>query len=302
MKHPSRNTIFASCLLLAATPVLVLASESTVVAKAGQSEVKAEDIKPLLEALPIRDQVMLTRNPAALNDFVRTLIIEQLVYKEALSKKWDQQTNVVLLLDRVRQQTLTQSYLQSLATPPAGYPSSSELQSSYDLLKKNGSLQVPRQIKLAQIFIASTKDSDKPHEEKAQAKVDAVQNALKEGDFSEIAKSQSEDPVSAPKGGELGFLQESQIQGEIRSVITSLAAGKVTSPIRLKDGWHIIKVLEIKEPYTASFEEIKNPLTNDLRKQQAQAMGKAYITKILQQNPVTLNEIAVSKLLNSKQQ
>ena len=293
----SRRGFILSLLLLLATQGILPASESTVVANAGQSEVKAEDIKPLLEALPIRDQVMLTRNPAALNDFVRTLIIEQLVYKEALAKKWDQQTNVVALLERVRQQTLTQSYLQSLATPPTAYPSPSELQSAYEILKKNGALQVPRQTKLAQIFIASPKESDKSTDERARSKVEAVQKALKESDFFEVAKSQSEDPASAPKGGELGFLTENQIQGEIRSAIASLSPGKVTSAIRLKDGWHIIKVLEIKEPYTATLEEIKVPLTNDLRKQQAQALGKAYITKILQQNPVTMNEIAISKLM-----
>jgi len=297
MKVAPRKVLITSFLLLLVTQGYLTASESTVVAKAGQSEVKAEDIKPLLEALPIRDQVMLTRNPAALNDFVRTLIIEQLVYKEALAKKWDQQTNVVALLERVRQQTLTQSYLQSLATPPTSYPSPSELQSAYDILKKNGALQVPRQIKLAQIFIASPKDADKSSDERAQAKVEAVQKALKESDFADVAKSQSEDPASTPKGGELGFLTENQIQAEIRSAVASLSTGKVTSAIRLKDGWHIIKVLEIKEPYTATLEEIKGPLTNDLRKQQAQALGKAYITKILQQNPVTMNEIAISKLL-----
>ena len=87
MKVAPRKVLITSILLLLVTQGYLTASESTVVAKAGQSEVKADDIKPLLEALPIRDQVMLTRNPAALNDFVRTLIIEQLVYKEALAKK-----------------------------------------------------------------------------------------------------------------------------------------------------------------------------------------------------------------------
>ena len=290
---------FASLFIMSALPSMAKAADSDIIALAGQSEVRSEDIKSLLESMPIRDQVILSKNQSAMNDFVRTLIIEQLVYREALEKKWDQQKNTVQLLERVRRQALTQSYLQSLATPPAGYPSASELQSAYEILNKNNALQVPRQIRLAKIFVACPKGSDKSLEDKAQEKVDGVMRSLKEGDFAVIAKSQSEDSASAQMNGEIGFLIESQIQGEIRSAIASLPVGKTTNPIRFKDGWYIFKVLEIKEPYTATLEEIKSPLKNDLRKQQSQAMGKAYITKILKENPVTINEIALSKLLEN---
>jgi parvulin-like peptidyl-prolyl isomerase len=275
-------------------------SGADIVAKAGQSEVTVDDIKPMIEALPLRDQVMLSKNPAAMNDFVRTLIIEQLVYKEALEKKWDQQKNVIQLLERVKRQALTQSYLQSIASPPGDFPSQADLQQAYDVLKKNNALQVPKRLHLAQIFIACPKGADKAFEEKAQLKLDAVVKALKSGDFSAVAKTQSDDPSSAQRGGDLGFLAESQIQPEIRAAVTSLSKGGTADPLRLNDGWHIVKVLEIKEPYTATLEEIKVPLSNDLRKQQAQVLGKSYIAKMLQNNPVVLNEIAVAKLIEQK--
>ena len=70
----------------------------------------------------------------------------------------------------------------------------------------------------------------------------------------------------------------------------------------MNDGWHVIRLVEVREPYTATLDEVKVPLTNELRSQRAQAISKAYLAKLLQQNPVTLNEIAVSKLLNAKQQ
>ena len=275
-------------------------AEATIIAKVGDSEVKSDDIKPLIEKLPVRDQLLLSKDPSALNNLVRELIVQQLVFKEALSKKWEQQPQIVAQLERIRQQAITQSYLQSLATPPADFPSQADLETAYDTLKKNNALQVPKQYRLAQIYIACPKGADKATEEKAQTRVDAAVKAWKNGDFASAAKSQSDDKASAQRGGELGTLGETQIQPEIRSGIASLSKNGTTEPIRMNDGWHIIRVLEIKEPYTATLDEVKVPLTNELRNQRAQVLAKAYLAKLLQQNPVTLNEIEVAKLIDTK--
>ena len=281
-------------------PMMLSGADTTVIAKVGDNEVRAEDIKPFIEKLPVRDQLLLSKDAAALNEFVRGIIIQQLVYKEALSKKWEQQAQVAAQLDKIRQQAITQSYLQSLSTPPEDFPSQADLQAAYDALKKNNALQVPKQYRLAQIYVACPKGSDKDTEAKAQAKLDAVVKAVKSGDFSTVAKSQSDDASSAQRGGDLGFLAESQIQPEIRSTLSALSKGGTSDPVRMNDGWHVVKVLEVKEPYTATLDEVKGSLANELRNQRAQVLGKSYLAKLLQQNPVTLNEIAVSKLVNPK--
>lgn len=159
---------------------------------------------------------------------------------------------------------------------------------------------MPKQYHLAQVYVACPKGSDKDTEAKAQAKLEAVVKGIKSGDFAAVAKSQSDDAASAQRGGDLGFLAESQIQPEIKTAAAALAKGSVSDPIRLNDGWHLIKVVEVKEPYTATLDEVKGSLANELRSQRAQVLGKAYLAKLLQQNPVTLNEIAVSKLVNPK--
>jgi parvulin-like peptidyl-prolyl isomerase len=289
-------TIVAIALI--GVPIMLSAADTTVIAKVGENEVRAEDIKPFIEKLSLRDQLILSKDASMLNDFVREIIIQQLVYKEALSKKWEQQAQVAAQLEKIRQQAITQSYLQALSTPPEDYPSQTDLQTAYDALKKNNALQVPKQYRLAQIYVACPKGCDKDTEAKAQAKLDAVVKAVKSGDFATVAKSQSDDASSAQRGGELGFLAESQIQPEIRSTLSSLSKGATSDPVRMSDGWHVVKVLEVKEPYTATLDEVKGSLANELRNQRAQVLGKSYLAKLLQQNPVTLNEIAVSKLIN----
>ena len=67
-------------ILLAIVPFMFspgVHADSTVIAKVGTSEVRADDIKPLLDKLPLRDQLALAKDPAALNEFVRALIIQQ---------------------------------------------------------------------------------------------------------------------------------------------------------------------------------------------------------------------------------
>jgi len=285
---------------LIGVPMMLSGADTTVIAKVGDNEVRADDIKPFIEKLPVRDQLLLSKDASALNEFVRGIIIQQLVYKEALSKKWEQQPQVAAQLEKIRQQAITQSYLQSLSTPPEDYPSQADLQAAYDALKKNNALQVPKQYHLAQIYVACPKGSDKDTESKAQAKLDAVVKAVKSGDFATVAKSQSDDASSAQRGGDLGFLAESQIQPEIRSTLSSLSKGATSDPVRMNDGWHVVKVLEVKEPYTAALDEVKGSLANELRNQRAQVLAKDYLAKLLQQYPVTLNEIAVSKLVNPK--
>lgn len=276
-------------------------AESPVIAQVGDSEVRAEDIKPLLEKLPMKDQLTLAHDPAQLNELVRSFIVQQLVYKEAAAKKWEQQPQVAAQLERLRQQAVTQTYLQSLATPPADYPSQSDLQAAYDTLKKNNALQVPKQYHLSQIYIADPKGADKALDEKAQSKLDAVQKALKSADFAALAKTQSDEAASAARGGDLGWLAENQIQPEIKERVIALSKGGITEVIRTADGYHIIKLVESKDSYTASLDEVKGLLTNELRKQRAQAISKAYLAQLLKQNPITLNEIAVSKLIETKE-
>jgi parvulin-like peptidyl-prolyl isomerase len=160
-------------------------------------------------------------------------------------------------------------------------------------------LVVPRQFDLAQVFVRDPKGADAETNAKAQVKLDAVRKALaKHGaDFAAVATAESDEAPSAAKGGELGWVQESRIQPEIRAQLGSLAKGSVSPAVRLDDGWHFIKVLDVKEPYTPALEEIRPQLVQKMRAQKSQQNSQEYLAKLLQDNPVQINELALSKVL-----
>jgi parvulin-like peptidyl-prolyl isomerase len=121
---------------------------------------------------------------------------------------------------------------------------------------------------LAQIFIALPKTADKTTTDKAQGKLEAVKKSLHQNgaDFAAIAKANSEESESAPRGGEIGWLGENQVQPEVRPQVLSLSKNATSEPIRLEDGWHILKVLDIKEAYTPTLDEIRSQLVQQTRR------------------------------------
>jgi parvulin-like peptidyl-prolyl isomerase len=273
-------------------------ADSSVIARVGDTEVKLDEIRATIESLDARDQAALARDPSLLAQTVRTILMRRVVLKEALAKHWDQEPAVATLIQRARDNTVVESYLQSVSKPPESYPSEAELQAAYDARKSQ--LLVPRQFHLAQIFIALPRNADKTTTEKAQAKLDTVKKSVHQtsADFSAIAKANSEEPESRARGGDLGWLTEDQIQPEARTQLGSLAKNSVSEPIRLDDGWHILKVTDLKEAYTPTLEEIHSALAQELRNEKTKSNSQAYLAKLLQQTPVAINELALSKVLN----
>jgi parvulin-like peptidyl-prolyl isomerase len=271
-------------------------SDSDVVARLGDEQVTTADLRAAIANLDAQTQAAAERDPQTLSKLVRLILAQRLVLKEALDKKWDQNPAVTAALETVRNNAIAQTYLQSVSKPPDSYPSDTDLQTVYDANKTQ--LVVPRQFEVAQIFVKDPKGSDAATEAKAKAKLTSVRKALAkdDADFASIARADSDETTSAGKGGELGWLLETRIQPEIRSQLGSLSKGSITQPVKLDDGWHILKVIDVKEPYTPTLEEIRPALVQKMRAARTQQNSQQYLAKLLQDNPVQINELALSKI------
>nr|WP_024921615.1 peptidylprolyl isomerase [Afipia massiliensis] len=263
-----------------------------IVARVGNSEVSIEEIMAYVANLSAREQAAVNQDPALLSQAVRALLANRLVLQELLSKKWDQQPNVAAQLDRLRETALAELYLQSVSVPPANYPSDDELQKVYDA--NRDALLVPRQFQLAQIFVAVPKGSDRAAEDNAKKVVDDLQRKLKVGsDFAGLANENG-----AKNGGDLGWIAEQQIRPEIRNQVMGLAKNALSEPIRLDDGWHILKLIDTKASYTRTLPEVKEALVQQMRSEQASVLRRAYLADLLKKSPPAINEIALSKVLH----
>jgi parvulin-like peptidyl-prolyl isomerase len=270
------------------------------IARIGTSDVTADEVRAFIATLEVRQQDALSRDPAMLSQTVRALLANRIVLKEAQARKWEQQPAVAAQLDRARDNLIVESYLQSVTVPPDNFPTEAEIKAVYDA--NASAFLAPRKFQLAHIFVALAKDADKGAEDKARRKLDEVSRKLKQprADFAAIAKSDSDDTASAERSGEIGWLAEAELRPEIRSQVVGLAQSAMTDPVRLDDGWHILKMLDTRPAQPTPLAEVREALAQRIRAERTEANRRAYVAELLKKSPPVINELALSKLLAEK--
>jgi len=279
------------------SPVAQPQGKGETVARLGDVEISADDIRADIAGLSPRDQVAIARDPAALSRTVRLLLTNRLVLREAQAKDWERQPGIAARLEKAKEAAIVETFLTAMAAVPDSFPNDAQLQAVYEA--NMSAMVVPRQFQIAQIFISLSPSGDKDAEEKARRKLNAVQAKLKQpgANFAAIVASESDDRNTVEKGGELGWLSDPQLRPEIRAQVVGLEKGGVSDPIKLEDGWHIIKLLDTKASYTRPLSEVRGQLVDQMREEQAAANRRTYLTKLIEKNPTAINELALSRLL-----
>ncbi len=70
---------------------------------------------------------------------------------------------------------------------------------------------------------------------------------LNGADFNELARANSDDPGSAVKGGDLGWLSPGDTIPPFEKTMNALAIGEISEPFETQFGWHILQVLERRD-------------------------------------------------------
>ena len=108
--------------------------------------------------------------------------------------------------------------------------------------------------------------------EKAKAKAEELLALVKKSPetFADVARKSSQDPGSAPNGGDLDFFARGAMVKPFEEAAFSMKKGDISDVVTSDFGYHIIKLTDIKAPKQRSFEEMRPELVAELQKQQAQ--------------------------------
>lgn len=250
-----------------------------------------------LTLLDAKDRAALAADAALLKKVVQLTHAQQLLLREARDKRWEERPEVKAKLERARNTALAESWLQSIAEPPADYPTEEQLKAAWE--ERKAALATPRKFRLAQIFVACPRGASAEVEKKAKARLAKVRERLNSptDDFATVARAESEDAASAEKGGEIGWLAEAQIQPELRAPIVRLREHGISEPVRLNDGWHILKCLAKREARTPGLDEVRATLAEQLRAEKTKANSEAHVSQLLQSNPLRVDEAALAAAL-----
>ena len=147
--------------------------------------------------------------------------------------------------------------------------SSDEIKRYYN--SRKDTYKIPKQVRVRDILIkAGSQDTSDQLEAKKKKAEEILEKAKKTKDFGSLAKQYSE-AENASKGGDIGWIQKGTLGEQIESILFSMKAGDLSGVLAAKDGFHILKIEEVKEEKQKSFEEVKDQILQALKKEKAKA-------------------------------
>jgi len=111
--------------------------------------------------------------------------------------------------------------------------------------KRSGEAHIVTQTHVRHILI---RPNELVSDEQAERQLGELREQILRGaDFAELARSKSEDPVSAASGGDLGWTSAGELDPLFQAAVDALKAGEISQPFKSGFGWHIAEVLERRE-------------------------------------------------------
>ncbi|MEE4162011.1 MAG: peptidylprolyl isomerase [Woeseiaceae bacterium] len=100
------------------------------------------------------------------------------------------------------------------------------------------------QVKARHILVTPNEIID---EQTARQKVtDALEDIREGADFAEVARLTSDDPSTAPLGGDLGWTGPGTFVPEFEAMLNSLEIGEISEPFKTPFGWHIVQLVDTR--------------------------------------------------------
>ncbi len=108
---------------------------------------------------------------------------------------------------------------------------------------------------------------------------DIAARAVKGEKFPELARDNS-DAQTSRQGGDIGGFEKGKLRGDIEASIWNQPRGFVTQPIKVDNGFLILRVEDHHKAGQASFEEVENEIMDKMFTPRMQPAIREYLTKL----------------------
>ncbi|SPA43948.1 SurA N-terminal domain-containing protein [Cupriavidus taiwanensis] len=142
-----------------------------------------------------------------------------------------------------------------------------ELKSYYE--SNIARFRVDEQRRASHILISAPKDAPAAQRQAAKDKATRLLEEVRKhpDTFAEVARKNSQDPGSAEKGGDLGFMGRGALVKPFEDAMYALKEGQISDVVETDFGYHIIKLTGTKPAETRPLEAVRTELEAELRKQ-----------------------------------
>ncbi|MCM5569157.1 SurA N-terminal domain-containing protein [Burkholderiaceae bacterium FT117] len=126
------------------------------------------------------------------------------------------------------------------------------------------------QRRASHILVTVPEGASEADKKAARDKAQALRDKLAAGaDFAELAKAESQDPGSAPSGGDLGFFSASMMVKPFADAAFALKEGEISEVVESEFGYHVIKLTGIRPGVERAFQTVRAEIEAEIRKQQS---------------------------------
>jgi len=131
------------------------------------------------------------------------------------------------------------------------------------------------------ILIRTPEQADAAAKAKAKSQAENLLAQLKKGgDFAGLAKQHSQDPGSAPNGGDLGFFSKGQMVPAFEQAAFGLKPGETSGVVETPFGYHIIRVSEAKAGRDLNYDEVKAQIDDYLKQQLRDQKSQEFVDQL----------------------
>ena len=258
----------------------VTAGDDPVVAEIGPEKITLSQFHNEIEKLPPNLKQM-AGDQRMQKEFLEQLATSHLIYQEGIKEGIDKEPAVKAQIEDATHKIVLAALLQREIESRVKTPTEKDIEQYYQTHADE--FKQAKQVRASHILVEN---------EAAAKKIEAK---LKAGaDFATLAKESSSCPSSA-KGGDLGFFTRDRMVKEFADVAFKLKKGEVSSPVKTKFGYHVIKVVDIKEAGVTPLDEVKDSIKNKLIQSQKSQVFQDYITSLKKKSKFILHPELIGK-------
>lgn len=190
----------------------------------------------------------------ARKDLIDNFIMLEVLAQEAQRVKFDKQADYVKAEEQLKRQYLASSYFNSLAIKVT--VSEAETKAAYDRYKAE--LAGKKEYNAQHILVATQNEAN-----------DIVKQLKSGGDFAALAKEKSKDAGSKDTGGDLDWFATDVMVKPFAEAVASLQKGTISEPVQTQYGWHVIKLVDIRDTQALPpYEKVRDGLEKQLKQEQ----------------------------------
>jgi peptidyl-prolyl cis-trans isomerase D len=142
------------------------------------------------------------------------------------------------------------------------------------------------------ILITAAKDAPANERKKARERAEEILAEVRRapGKFGDLARRNSQDPGSAPRGGDLDFFSRGAMVKPFEDAVFAMKPGEIGNVVESEFGYHIIQLTGVRGGEKQAFEAVRGEIETELRKQ----LGQRKFAEMAEQFTNTVYEQADS--------